>query len=197
MNDEQMFALWNYVLNKSNITEEDIISIANRKSTGVFNKIRFNIVFELLLNVISCFIILYFIYYYEEDSFIISLIFFSSYIILIVWLNLKYYFRLNRINEKNIINSIKQKIDILNRYINTLKLYNLFIGSMIYFFCLYLVIKNSELTNWTILEICFFSVFGLMVAKLIEKEMIFNLYGKHLERLQDIYFRMKKFDLNN
>lgn len=197
MNDEQMFALWNYVLNKSNITEEEIISIANRKSTGIFNKIRFNIVFELLLNVISCFVILYFIHNHEEDSFIISLILFSSYMILIVWFYLKYYFRLDRINEKNIINSIKQKIDILNRYINTLKLYNLFIGPLIYFFCLYLVFKNSELTHWTILEICFFSVLGLMVAKLIEKEMIFNLYGKHLERLQDIYFGMKTIDSNN
>jgi hypothetical protein len=189
MNEEEIFKIWDRSMPKKSSLNIDVEKIAMRKSADLFMKIKKNIIVELIIAIPLC-ISLPVLFYNDGILFLVSIVITS--LALITWsiIYSKYLYDFDKLNQVILLKSIEKKISILKRYVRQLNFYLIVFMPLGFLVGIFLYHGKSEISVHKILKVCLVTFPILLLFIWFGKKYIYQLYGRYLEQLQEIYSQL-------
>lgn len=173
--------------NYYHLIENELIKKAKMKSNDIFSQVRKNMIIELWASGLIL-LVVPFIFNPQSTLHIIFLILLVISLIISIKVYGSYLTQINRIQSENMLTALKSKAALLRTYIKRLKWYVYFISPVAFYIGFGMSLETHqgfELTS----ELLFKVAFGLPFLGLfiwLMSKYIHALYGKHLEKLEDI-----------
>ncbi|WP_396153143.1 hypothetical protein [Flavobacterium sp.] len=197
MNEKEMFELWD---GQTSISKElpaisEVEKMARQKSTDVFKKIKTNIIIEFIIAIPLCIISIPIMFSSEKELFWISIAITSLALFAGIKIYGKYLNAFKKLNQLNIVESLEKKIAILKRYVKQLNFYLIVFMPLGLILGILLSHGKSNINIQIILNISLVTLPFLLLCIWLGKKYIYQLYGRHLEQIQEIYSQLVE-DIN-
>ncbi|MCA6436970.1 MAG: hypothetical protein ACK5QC_06525 [Bacteroidota bacterium] len=189
MNEEEIFKIWDRSMPKKSSLNIDVEKIAMRKSADLCMKIKKNIIVELIIAIPLC-ISLPVLFYNDGILFLVSIVITSLALITGSIIYSKYLYDFDKLNQVILLKSIEKKISILKRYVRQLNFYLIVFMPLGFLVGIFLYHGKSEISVHKILKVCLVTFPILLLFIWFGKKYIYQLYGRYLEQLQEIYSQL-------
>jgi hypothetical protein len=192
MNEEEIFKLWDgqTSISKEFPANSEVEKMLRQKSTDVFKKIKINIIIEFIITIPLSFISIPVLFSREKEILWIFIAIASLALSAGIIIYGKYLNDFKKLNQLNIVESLEKKIAILKRYVKQLNFYLMIFMPLGVILGILLSFEKSEINIQKILHISIVALPFLLLCIWLGKKYIYQLYGRHLEQVQEIYAQL-------